>query len=63
MKLAGSANSIFTPGAIEAISYNSRGLPRLIYSLATSVLLIGCQMETDCINDEIVLKASEEVGL
>ena len=63
MKLAGNTNNIFTPGAIEAITSNSRGLPRLINSLATHSLLIGCQMEADSINDEIVLKASEEVGV
>jgi type II secretory pathway predicted ATPase ExeA len=63
LKLAGSNNSIFTPGAIEAITSNSRGPTRLVNSLATNSLLIGCQMEADSINEEIVFKASEEVGL
>ncbi|HKL76232.1 MAG TPA: AAA family ATPase [Halanaerobiales bacterium] len=63
LQLAGSNNAIFTPGAIEAITSNSRGLPRLVNSLATNSLLIGCQMKADSINEEVVFKASEEVGL
>jgi len=63
IQLAGSTNNIFTPGAIEAISSSSRGLPRLVNSLAINSLLIGCQMEADSINEEIILKASEEVGI
>ncbi len=63
LNLAGCTHNIFTPGAIEAITSNSRGLTRLINSLATNSMLIGCQMEADNINEEIVLKASEEVGI
>ncbi|MFW6230112.1 MAG: ExeA family protein [Halanaerobium sp.] len=63
LKIAGSTHNIFTPGAIEAISSNSRGLPRLVNSLAINSLLIGCQMKADSINDEIIRKASEEVGI
>jgi len=63
LKLAGNNHPIFTPGAIEAISSNSRGLPRLVNSLATNSMLIGSQMKADNINEEIILKASEEVGI
>ncbi|MFW5980371.1 MAG: hypothetical protein ACOCQ2_03305 [Halanaerobiales bacterium] len=63
LKIAGSTHNIFTPGAIEAISSNSRGLPRLVNSLAINSLLIGCQIKADSMNDDIVLKASEEVGI
>lgn len=63
LELAGNTHPIFTPGAIEAITSSSRGLPRLINSLAINSMLIGCQMEADNINEEIILKASEEVGI
>jgi type II secretory pathway predicted ATPase ExeA len=63
LKLAGQTYTLFTPGAIEAITSNSRGLPRLINSLAINSMLIGCHMKADNINEEIVLKASEEVGI
>lgn len=63
LELAGNSHQIFTPGAIEAIASNSRGLPRLINTLATNSLLIGFQMKADNINEEIIFKASEETGI
>jgi type II secretory pathway predicted ATPase ExeA len=63
LELAGANHSIFSPQAIEAITLRSRGLPRLINNLATNSLLLGCQLEADTINEEIVFKACEEVAL
>lgn len=63
LELAGNTHQIFTPGAIEAITSNSRGLPRLVNTLATNSLLIGYQLQADNINEEIVFKASEEAGI
>ncbi|MCK8824813.1 ExeA family protein [Fuchsiella alkaliacetigena] len=63
LQLAGASHSIFSPQAIEAICLRSRGLPRLINNLAVNSLLLGCQLKADTINEEIVFKACEEIGL
>lgn len=60
LELAGAKHAIFSPSAIEAIASRSRGLPRLINSLAVHSLLLGCQLQAEIINEEIVFKASEE---
>lgn len=60
MEIAGAKHEIFSDSAIEAIASHSRGFPRLINNLAISALLYGYQHELEVIDDECVLKATQE---
>ncbi len=61
MKQAGAKMPIFTPAALEAIALQSKGLPRVINTLATLCLLYGYQQKKEQIDEEIVRMASEEI--
>jgi len=63
LELAGANHPIFSPQAVEAITLRSKGIPRLVNNIAVNSLLLGCQLEADSINEEIVFKACEENGL
>nr|WP_202820015.1 AAA family ATPase [Calderihabitans maritimus] len=63
LKLAGANYDIFSAQAIEAITSRSRGWPRLINKLAVNSLLLGYQMRSETIDEEIVFKAAQEAGL
>lgn len=63
LKLAGAHHPIFSPQAVEAIALRSRGLPRLINTLAVNSLLLGYQLKADNINEEIVFKTCKEPAL
>lgn len=63
LELAGVNHPIFSPQAIEAISLRSKGLPRMINNLAVSSLLLGYQLKTETVNEEIVFQACDENGL
>lgn len=63
LKLAGAQHVIFSPQAQEAIALRSKGIPRLINSLALNSLLLGYQLKADTINEEIVFKTCEDNGL
>ncbi len=63
MKLAGSHMPIFEDSALEAIALRSQGWPRIINTLATHSLLVGCQQQKPMIDEEVVRLAAEEVGL
>ena len=63
LELAGGNHTIFNPQAIEAIALRTKGIPRLINSIAINSLLLGCQLEAQTINEEIVFRACEDNGL
>jgi len=59
LELAGANHPIFSNQALEAITLRSRGLPRLINNIAVNSLLLGFQLKSEQINEEIVFKACE----
>lgn len=63
LNLAGANYEIFSPMALEAIASRTHGWPRLINNLATNCLLYGCQKRLNTIDEEVVMKVSNETGL
>lgn len=63
LKLAGAKMPIFTPSAVEAISLQSQGWPRVINNLAVNSLLYGAQLRKEQIDEEIVRMAAEDSGV
>ncbi|RLQ12723.1 AAA family ATPase, partial [Geobacillus stearothermophilus] len=61
-KQAGAKNPVFTPSAVEAIALQSRGLPRVINTLATTCLVYGYQLKKDASDEEVVRMAADEMG-
>lgn len=60
LKVAGVAEPLFTPDAVEAIAAFSNGLPRKINSLAEKSLLVGYQRKVRAIDSEIVQTVQED---
>ncbi len=63
LKLAGVAEPLFTPDAVEAIISFSNGLPRKINNLAEKALLAGFQEKARAIDARIVQAAQEDAGI
>jgi type II secretory pathway predicted ATPase ExeA len=63
LSVAGRTVSLFTDGAIDAICKYSRGIPRIINSLANSTLLEGMGSEREVVEESLVEAASRELGL
>lgn len=61
LQLAGTRETIFDPGAIEAIYKNSGGTPRLINALAVKCLTLGALEKKEFLNPEDVYSASKEL--
>lgn len=61
IKIAQGDPSIFTTEAMKAIYEKTKGVPRLINSLATNCLLVGMQKEIRRIDAQIVKEAASEM--
>ena len=60
LKAAGLHENIFTPAAIEAIYSASKGVPRLVNSLATASLMYACSIKQKHIDEEIVYQGQKD---
>ena len=63
LKLAGCEGEVFTEGALKAITSYCNGSPRLISKLCNTALLIGDNSKANIIDEEIVMKAVDEVEI
>ena len=54
---------IFSPAAVERISYYSRGIPRLINSICDNALIRACRIGTHEITVELIDEAAVELRL
>ncbi|MFH1263796.1 MAG: AAA family ATPase [Pseudomonadota bacterium] len=63
MRLAGAQRQIFLPTAAEAIHRYSRGIPRLINTIADNALFEGFILKATTIGPEIVENISIDLGL
>lgn len=63
IKVAGRDRPLFADEAIASIYRYSRGIPRVINSLANMALLEGLSRESDIIDQAIVQAAAMEIGL
>jgi general secretion pathway protein A len=63
LELAGRTAKLFLPDAVEAIYRASRGVPRLVDSLAEHSLLNGFKAKKTDIDADIVTEAMDEVDL
>jgi type II secretory pathway predicted ATPase ExeA len=63
LKIAGSANNIFSEEAINHVFKYSQGLPRLINTICDNSLLEGFLIKSETINEDIVQTAAIDLGL
>lgn len=63
LELAGAKEQIFTPAAIEAVYAVTKGLPRIVNSIATNCLLYACEKQVREIDEEIVYQANNELSI
>lgn len=63
LKAAGCNNEVFSESAIKAITSYCNGSPRLISKLCNTALLIGDTNKVNIIDEEIVMKAIDEVEI
>ena len=63
LKSAGLHENIFTQAAIEAIYSASKGVPRLVNSLATSSLMYACLIKQKHIDEEIVYQGQKDFDI
>ena len=63
LKAAGLHENIFTQTAIEAIYSASKGIPRLVNSLATASLMYACSIKQRHIDGEIVYQGQKDFDM
>jgi general secretion pathway protein A len=64
LKVAGySGSSLFTPEAIQLIYRESRGIPRVINTLCSSALSIGCALERTCIEPDVIREVLADLSV
>lgn len=63
LKLAGVAEPLFTPDAVEAIAAFSNGLPRKVNNLAEKSLLVGYQKRIRAIDADIIQTVQEDTDI
>ena len=63
LEKAGAKHTIFDNSAIEAIASNSRGIPRLINSIASYAMIYGMEQKLNVIDAEAVFAASNELRI
>lgn len=63
LKMAGVAEPLFTPDAVEAIAAFANGLPRKVNSLAEKSLLVGYQQKVRAIDADIIQMVQEDADL
>jgi len=62
LRVAGRAEPLFEPGAVEALHRASGGVPRLVNQLAASAMLEGFSRGEERISADVVLAAAEDRG-
>ncbi len=60
LRLAGREEPLFTAGAQELIFHHSRGVPRLINTLATHALLAAFQQQQALVDDRVMQRVLQE---
>ena len=63
LKVAGAEEDIFTPDAIKAIHFYSKGVPRLINTVCDNALLEGFLVKNEMIDKDIIESVSITLGL
>ncbi len=63
LSLAGASYDIFSASALEAITANSRGWPRVISNIAIHALIRGFQLKQEIINADIITDTINESGI
>ncbi|KKM12412.1 ATPase AAA [Clostridiales bacterium PH28_bin88] len=63
LKVAGVAEPLFTPDAVEAIAAFSNGLPRKVNNLAEKSLLVGYQRKVRAIDADIIQTVQEDADI
>lgn len=64
LKVAGySRGSLFSPEAIQLIYRESRGIPRIINTLCSSALSIGCALERTCIEPDVIREVLADLSV
>jgi general secretion pathway protein A len=63
LRVGGRDGELFTPAAVEALHQLSKGIPRVINTLATGALLNGLGAGAQSITPEAVLDAAADLGL
>ena len=63
LRVSGSEETLFTEGALKLLYQYSKGIPRVINSLATSALLEGVGNEVLLLDEPIIHNAARELGL
>ncbi|MBI3608416.1 MAG: hypothetical protein HY207_10655 [Nitrospirae bacterium] len=63
LKVAGSQQNPFTPGAIAAVHRCTGGIPRLINTLCDNALLEGFLRKRDKIDEELIQEIAHDLKL
>lgn len=63
VKAGGRDRPLFTEGAVRSLYRYSKGIPRVINSLANMALLEGLSRDADMIDEDIIQAAAMEIGL
>jgi len=63
LKVAGAEEDIFTPDAIKAIHFYSKGVPRLINTVCDNALLEGFLVKKEMIDQDIIESVGITLGL
>ena len=64
LRIAGqSGGSLFTPEAVQLISTESRGIPRVINTLCSSALSIGCALKRSQIGPDVVQEVLSDLSV
>ena len=63
IETAGGARSIIDEAAANAVANFSQGTPRIINTVMTNALILGCQMQKTSIDTEIILSVSNNLSL
>jgi type II secretory pathway predicted ATPase ExeA len=63
LRVSGLEEPLFTEGALKLLYHYSKGIPRVINSLATSALLEGVGKDLLIIDESLIHNAAQELGL
>jgi len=63
LKVAGTEEEIFTPDAIKAVHYYSKGIPRLINTVCDNALLEGFLVKREVVDKDIIESVAITLGL
>jgi len=62
LKIAQSRKPIFTRAAVPMLFRCSRGIPRLINTIATNALYAGCMMKKETVDEVIIEEVFQDMG-